>query len=144
MSQQYQRVLIALAVHDSDASLIEAAQSVALKGVDIILLHVCEQSVSSWSDGASGGLHNPDMAAREAIFPGIKALAEQFGISASNIHIESGNAAEHIDEYAKRLGADLVVTGSHAKGGWRAHLGSVATAVINGAPCDVLTVRLKK
>lgn len=141
MSRQYQNILVALAAHESDAHLIECAQSVSTAAA-ITLLHVCEQSVSPWSQGSTGGVHDPDMATRETVFPLIKALAGQFGIAATQIHIESGSPADHIDNYAKRLQADLIVTGSHAKGGWRVHLGSVASAVIHGAPCDVLTVRL--
>ena len=53
-----------------------------------------------------------------------------------------GPAATSIVEYAERLGADLIVMGTHGRGGM-AHLllGSVAERVVRTAPCPVLTVR---
>ena len=56
--------------------------------------------------------------------------------------IALGPPARAIDDYAKTLGADLIVMGTHGHGGMR-HLllGSVAERVVRTAPCPVLTVR---
>lgn len=43
---------------------------------------------------------------------------------------------------ARRHGVDLVIVGSHGKGGARRLLGSVAGAVSHGAICDVLTIHI--
>lgn len=143
MAKTYNMILVAVALHDSDSGLVRKALDVAGESAQLTLLHVCEQGAGGWGLGAAGGIHNAEMVAREEAFPVLKALAQEFGLDLARIHIEVGEAAQHIDEYAKRLKADLIVTGSHARHGWRAHLGSVATAVVNGAPCDVLTVRLR-
>jgi nucleotide-binding universal stress UspA family protein len=51
-------------------------------------------------------------------------------------------AAQCIAEHAGRIGADLVVVGSHGRSGWRrAVLGSVAEATVKQCPVSVLTVR---
>lgn len=142
MDKGYSNILVAVASHDSDKNVLSRALSLAGAAAHITLLHVCEQGAGAWGSGAAGGVRDPAMTEREKAFPEIKALAQQFGVDLARVHIETGNAADHIDEYAKRLGADLIVIGSHARHGWRAHLGSVANAVVNGAPCDVLTVRL--
>jgi nucleotide-binding universal stress UspA family protein len=56
--------------------------------------------------------------------------------------IEAGNPAEEIVKTAKNWPADLIVIGSHGRTGMRrALLGSVAEAVMRGAPCPVLVVR---
>ena len=47
-----------------------------------------------------------------------------------------------IPGYARKQGVDLVIVGSHGRGGARHLLGSVADAVSHGAGCDVLTIRL--
>ncbi len=53
----------------------------------------------------------------------------------------SGIPARQISTYARRVGADLIVIGTHGRTGVsRALLGSVAEAVVRHAPCPVLTV----
>ena len=53
-----------------------------------------------------------------------------------------GEPAEAIVQAAKDSGADLVVVGTSGKTGLkRALMGSVSTAVVHEAPCDVLVVR---
>jgi len=45
--------------------------------------------------------------------------------------------------FAEIAGADLIIIGSHARTGVkRLMLGSTANAVLHGAPCDVLVVRI--
>ncbi len=55
-----------------------------------------------------------------------------------------GHPGEEIVGAAKTWGADLIVIGSHGRGGLgRVLLGSVAEAVMRHAPCPVLVVRGK-
>jgi nucleotide-binding universal stress UspA family protein len=52
------------------------------------------------------------------------------------------NAAEVIEKVAEEWSADLVVVGSHRRGGvGRALLRRVTDAVVHRAPCPVLAVR---
>ena len=54
-------------------------------------------------------------------------------------HVECGPPAERIVEIAKQWPADLIVIGSHCRGGVRRMLlGSVAEEVMRHAPCPVL------
>lgn len=54
----------------------------------------------------------------------------------------NGVPARAICAYARRIGADLIVIGTHGRTGVsHALLGSVAEAVVRRAPCPVLTVR---
>lgn len=61
---------------------------------------------------------------------------------APHIHFSEGDATEGVLKEAMRLKPDLIVMGTH---GWhgvkRFFLGSVAEAVVRGAPCPVLTLR---
>jgi nucleotide-binding universal stress UspA family protein len=61
---------------------------------------------------------------------------------AKTIVVTSNAAAQSIVSYAKDANIDLVVVGTHGRGGM-AHLlmGSVAERVVRTAPCPVLTVR---
>ena len=59
--------------------------------------------------------------------------------------VRTGAAFIEITEYAESEGMDLIVMGTHGRGGIE-HLllGSVAGRVIRRAPCPVLTIRPKK
>jgi nucleotide-binding universal stress UspA family protein len=53
-----------------------------------------------------------------------------------------GEAAAAIVDYATRASIDMIVMGTHGRGGLaHAMLGSVAEKVVRTAPCPVLTVR---
>jgi nucleotide-binding universal stress UspA family protein len=52
-----------------------------------------------------------------------------------------GSATSEIVDYAQRHNIDLIVMGTHGRGGLaRMLLGSVAEAVVRDAPCQVLTI----
>jgi nucleotide-binding universal stress UspA family protein len=53
-----------------------------------------------------------------------------------------GDARAEILAHAEREGVDLIVMGTHGRGGAaRLFLGSVAERIVRAAPCPVLTVR---
>ena len=56
--------------------------------------------------------------------------------------LEEGDAATQILRVAQATGCDLIVMGTHGRGGIvRVLLGSVAEEVLRKAPCPVLTVK---
>jgi len=57
----------------------------------------------------------------------------------------TGRPHTEIVEHAKKIGADLIVMGTHGRGGLsHAILGSVAERVLHKAPCPVLIVPMRK
>ncbi len=69
-------------------------------------------------------------------------LAEQLSVSDNDLIVEIGPTKSRILEVAEKVGADLIICGSHGRHGLSLLLGSTANAVLHGAKCDVLTVRL--
>jgi nucleotide-binding universal stress UspA family protein len=75
-----------------------------------------------------------DKSALEALVPA--------GLAAQSVVEVSDNVAQAICAAAARLGADLVVIGTHGrKGVSRVVMGSVAERVVREAPCSVLVIR---
>ena len=73
----------------------------------------------------------------------VRELASSCGLSQDRVQILHGNPSTVIRSFAEENGADLIIIGSHArKGVARFVLGSTATAVLHGATCDVLTIRV--
>jgi universal stress protein A len=56
--------------------------------------------------------------------------------------IEVGPTKSKIHAVAQEIGADLIMCGSHGRHGLSLLLGSTANAILHGAKCDVLVVRL--
>ncbi|MBV9575033.1 MAG: universal stress protein [Gammaproteobacteria bacterium] len=72
----------------------------------------------------------------------IEKLSEKFNISKNDLYIEVGPTKTKILKVADDLNADLIICGSHGRHGLSLLLGSTANAILHGAKCDVLTVRL--
>jgi universal stress protein A len=70
-------------------------------------------------------------------------LAQRLGFPSAAQRVEVGATKSEIIRVAKEWEADLIVIGSHGRHGWALLLGSTANAVLHGAPCDVLAVRVK-
>jgi universal stress protein A len=68
--------------------------------------------------------------------------AKQYDIDKSHQLIRFGPAKVVILDEAEKIKADLIILGSHGRHGVRLLLGSTANAVIHGAKCDVLAVRV--
>jgi len=73
----------------------------------------------------------------------LQELAEKLGVDQADCFIGQGSTRQEILHLAKEENVDLIVIGSHGRQGIQRLLGSTANAVLHGAPCDVLAVRIK-
>ncbi len=69
-------------------------------------------------------------------------LASQLNVNRADQFVEIGPTKTKILKIAGEVGADLIICGSHGRHGLSLLLGSTANAILHGAKCDVLTVRL--
>ena len=68
-------------------------------------------------------------------------IIEKYQLNKEDTKVERNHAKQAISELAKKVGADLIVVGSHGHNGFLgALLGSTASAAVNRATCDVLVV----
>ena len=74
----------------------------------------------------------------------LTALAGELGVPDVQTHITLGSTGSEIRRVADEQGVDLIVVGSHGRHGVALLLGSTANAVLHGATCDVLAVRVPK
>lgn len=73
----------------------------------------------------------------------LRALGGEYRIEGEHCHVVVGSTKSEILRLAESLGVDLIVVGSHGRHGVALLLGSTANAVLHGASCDVLAVRIK-
>jgi universal stress protein A len=69
-------------------------------------------------------------------------LGDKLSVNKENQFVEVGPTKSKIQTVAEQIGADLIICGSHGRHGLSLLLGSTANAILHGAKCDVLTVRL--
>lgn len=74
----------------------------------------------------------------------LRDLGDRLGVSETDRHLLQGSTRGEILRLAEELDADLLVVGSHGRHGVQLLLGSTANAVLHGAPCDVLAVRIQE
>lgn len=72
----------------------------------------------------------------------IEKLGAKMNVKAPDQFVEVGPTKTKILKVADEINADLIVCGSHGRHGLSLLLGSTANAILHGAKCDVLTVRL--
>ena len=73
----------------------------------------------------------------------LQELGEKLGVDQSACFVPQGSTRQEILHLAEEQKVDLIVIGSHGRQGIQRLLGSTANAILHGAPCDVLAVRIK-
>jgi universal stress protein A len=73
----------------------------------------------------------------------LRELAGRYRVRPDDAHVLLGAPAPDIRDLAGRIGADLIVIGTHGRHGLGLLLGSTANAVLHGVQRDVLVVRVR-
>jgi nucleotide-binding universal stress UspA family protein len=145
-SNPFHRIVVPTDFSDSAEEAWALAQRVAAApGSEVVLVHVfVEPPVYGEPPLAASRTWQVFEEAREWVAAELErwaAAARAKGIAARTA-MRAGSPAEEIVGLAAEERADLVVLGTHGRGGLnRALLGSVADRVVRLAPCPVLTVR---
>lgn len=150
MATKLRKILIALDATDEAEEVLEGATSIDPRGsVDYQVITVIPPLMGGVSgmDGASFAASWPLRDMEETIAAettrNIRERAAAFGIGPDRVATRIGRPAVEIRAHAERIGADLIVIGSHGRHGLPGLLlGSTANGVLHNAPCDVLTVRI--
>jgi len=147
MATNYKTIILALElITKSDRPLIEKAQYMASKtGAKIILVHAIEH-IGSYS-ASSYGISSIEPEIENLLFERAKKEMEKIGkklnIPKKNQIINIGSAKFVVLEETEKAKADLIIIGSRGHSGIRFLIGSTANAVLYGAKCDVLAIRIK-
>lgn len=149
---QFKRIIAAIDVQDDLAeNVMAAAHSLATRdGAALAIVSVwpavAASAIGVGGEGGAGAAVASQAAleqhrlGRESCHDKLKALAAAAAPDA-DIVILDGDAADETAQYAKKTGADLIVTGSHQRGFWGALLhGSSSRGLIHDAPCAVFVV----
>lgn len=142
----FKRMLFAVDREPVAAQAAEVGVDLARKlGAEVALIHVIDTTVGIGTEAWTSTTELLGVAELQ----GSNLVADyrqQLALDESALaSVVLGSPADEIVKAAEEWPADLIIIGSHGRGGLqRALLGSVAEAVMRHAPCPVLVVRAKE
>lgn len=137
----YKHILFATDLTEETEYLIAKVRQIrGYTGAKLSLIHVVEP-LPGYSY-AYLGIEDIEGQLIEEARQSIEKLAGTLNVTKQDIFVEVGPTKTKILNIAEDVGADLIVCGSHGRHGLSLLLGSTANAILHGAKCDVLTVRL--
>ena len=143
----YRNVLVAVDTSDESERIMNAAKGLmAEEGASISIVTVIQPLAGFYVDMYSmlGDPKGIESQAVEQAKVSLSELVSRHGISPESSEVIIGAPAVEIRKLAKSKGADVIVLGTHGQHGLGLMLGSTANAVLHGATCDVLAVRVGK
>ena len=138
----YQRILAALDLRqDSRTVAARACEIAASTGGVVQLLHVAELvAMEPMGDMPVVQVDDQMLAlARRQI----ETLADELGLPANAVSVESGSARNEILRHAREQNIDLIVIGCRERHGLSLLLHHREGSLLQAAPCDVLAVRVR-
>lgn len=137
----YKHILFATDLtDDTDYIITKVKQMKDLTGAKLSLVHVVEP-LPGYSY-AYLGIEDIEGQLIDEAKTSLEKLASKLDVASSDQWVEVGPTKSKILGVANDVKADLIICGSHGRHGLSLLLGSTANAILHGAKCDVLTVRL--
>ena len=143
----YGKILVAIDLSSESEVVLQKARLVAGSDVDIHLVYVQEPMDNVYvgivpQSAAFSGLGDLEAQLGAELKEKLTVLGERFSVPPGHQHILNGSPAHEIHRFAKENGIQLIIIGTHGQKGLQLLLGSTANAVLHGAECDVLSIRI--
>jgi len=137
----YKHILFATDLTEDTDYLIEKVQNVCrLTHAALSLIHVVEP-LPGYSY-AYLGIEDIEGQLIDEAKRTMEKLGAKLTVAQANQFVEVGPTKTKILQIAEEKNVDMIICGSHGRHGLSLLLGSTANAILHGAKCDVLTVRL--
>ena len=143
----YRKILVAVDTTDEAEDVVKAALEIADKRNPAISFITVIRPMTDFyvnlyatlEDSAKIGLESQ---AVKSATEWLSGLVKRYGIDESAVSVIIGTPAVEIRRLAEERDVELIVVGTHGRHGLGLMLGSTANAVLHGAPCDVLAVKV--
>lgn len=145
--KDYQHVLFATDFSPEAVQVGERAKDITQHyKAKLSLIHVVEEvNISAGYELMPLVPELPDEAMVREAQEGLERLAQKLDLTAAEKWVvTAATTKEGVLRTAAEKNVDLIVVGSHGRHGLALLLGSTANAVLHGAPCDVLAVRIRE
>lgn len=141
----YKHILIATDLSENSSAAAQKARQLATEcNATLDIVHVIEHSPAAYGGEFSIPIDlNLEQAIESVAREKLAQEAEALKITPPHQHLQIGSVKHCTLELAAKIGADLIVVGTHGHRGLEVLLGSRANAILHSAQCDVLAVRAK-
>ena len=141
----YQNILVAVDLGATTETIIRRAAALARQDdAELHVLHVIEPLAITYGGDIPMDISHIQDQIHETAEKHLREFAKYLDVEKSDQHLIFGRPESEIHALAYSIGADLIVVGSHGRHGLALLLGSTANGVLQGAPCDVLAIRVCK
>lgn len=140
----YQNILIAIDCSQDSPALLTRAGQLCDSPTCLHLIHVIEPLALAYGADVPMDVSELQNDLTEKARTTALDYARERGIPESQVHVELGSIEKTINDSAERIGADLIVIGSHTRHGLAVLLGSTAKGIVPSARCDVLAVKVDR
>lgn len=140
---EYQQILVSVDLSQEATQVMQRAISMAqANGAALSVVHVIEPLTFAYGGDIPMDLSEVQDQLRQQAKEHLNNLSASANIPPERQHILVGQPATEIHQLATTENIDLIILGSHGRRGLALLLGSTANAVLHGASCDVLAVRV--
>ena len=142
---KYKHILVGLDLSAESGEVAQKALEMkqALK-TRVSIVHVVEPLSIAYGGDVPMDISNIQDQIQETAAKHLKEFSDYLDVKNSDQHLIFGRPESEIHALASTVGADLIIVGSHGRHGLALLLGSTANGVLQGAPCDVLAIRVGK
>ena len=139
----YEHLLLAVDLTEESMPVAEQARALATAfGSRLSIIHVIEPLSLAYGGDIPMDLSSVQDQIHDQAKGHLAEFAGRLDIAPDDQYLIFGRPESEIHRVAKCKDVDLVVVGSHGRHGIALLLGSTANAVLHGATCDVLAVRV--
>jgi universal stress protein A len=141
----YTHLLVAVDLTEESAHVLEQASLIAKAfGARMSLVHVLEPLSFAYGGDIPMDLTQLQEQLAEEAKKQLSRLADTYHVMADHQYVLLGHTQTEVHRVAQDNQVDLIVSGSHGRHGLALLLGSTSNAILHGANCDVLAVRVGK
>lgn len=139
----YTHILFGTDLADDSDPVAEKAKVIANAfGARLSVVHVAEPISFNFGGDLPADFSGLEKEMLDQAKTQLQKCAQKMGIAAEQSYLRHGKADDAMHELAAEIEADLIVVGSHGRHGLALLLGDTASALLHGAHCDVLAVRV--
>lgn len=141
----YKQLLVALDLSPESQTIVDRVKTTFVHpATKITLVHILEPLSFIYGGDIPIDLSELQSQMEKQATERLQQAGRQLNVPAAEQHVIIGQPAHEIQCFAKKIGADLIVVGTHGRHGLARIFGSTANGILHGAPCDVFAVLIKE